>query len=150
MFVRQCKSAAGVVRTTTFALLALGIGAMALLAGDANAAPLAVAKGTISQQGAQGGDVTLVRDQCGRGRRFSNSRQRCVAEFDRGPPECPRGMRFSNSRQACVERGGGGDPGAAVLNSIINQAIGNSGRRDRDGCGRGMRFSNSRQRCVPN
>ena len=88
---------------------------------DANAAPLTFAKGVIAQ--VQDSNLTLVRDGCG------------------------RGMRFSNRRQACVPQGGGGvDPGAAIVHGIIQGVVGSGGRGD--GCPRGMRFSNSRQACV--
>jgi hypothetical protein len=151
MFFR--KKATRAARTMTFAALALAVGAMVLIADSAGAAPLGLGKGAINQSSALEGDVTLVRDGCGRGMRFSNRRQVCVEDFDRGPPVvvapgCPRGMRFSNSRGRCVPAGGGVDPGVAIIQGIIGGAV-NSGRRG-DGCGPGMRFSNSRQRCVPN
>jgi len=116
--------------TTAAASLALMIaigGSFASLTSEANAMPLAPAKNAITQSGAQDSDVTLVRDGCGRGMRFSNSRQRCVE--DGGPRR---------------------DEPARVINRIINQSVGGGAGRRGDGCGRGMRFSNSRQRCVPN
>lgn len=138
-------------RASKFATLALlaAIGSLFVLpAGDASAAPPAFANSAIAQ--ATHSDLTLVRDGCGRGMRFSNRRQTCVEDFGGGGPRvvepgCPRGMRFSNSRGHCVEMGGGGggDPGAAIMNGIVNGLIGN-------GCQQGWRFSNSRQRCVPN
>jgi len=144
----------GTVTRASLALI-IAIGAAFLLhAGRADAAPLGLAKSAIVQSGAQDSDLTLVRDGCGRGMRFSNSRQRCVEDFNGGggryvEPGCPRGMRFSNSRQACVPLGGGVDPGVAIIQGIIGGAV-NSGRGRGDGCGPGFRFSNSRQRCVPN
>ena len=102
-------------------MIAIG-GALALLGGGANAAPVTFAKGAIVQT--QGSDLTLVRDGCG------------------------RGMRFSNSRQACVPQGGGGrvyvDPGAAIVQGIIGGAI----EATRPGCPRGTRWSNRRGACV--
>jgi hypothetical protein len=92
-----------------------------MLAGPADAAPLTSSKSAISQSD----DVlTLVRDGCG------------------------RGMRFSNRRQACVPEGGGVDPGTAIIQGIIGGVVGSGGPRRGDGCPRGMRFSNSRQACV--
>lgn len=109
-----------------FAVAAAGLSA--LVSSDAVAAPLAVAKPAAVES-----HTLLVRDGCGRGMRFSNSRQACVEDFGegrgdygegprgygdrpRGPgygdgyrdaprvmvPDCGRGMRYSNSRQACV------------------------------------------------
>jgi len=113
------------LRASTVALmLALG-SSFAPTAGDANAAPLTFAKGAIAQ--VQDGNLTLVRDGCG------------------------RGMRFSNRRQACVPQGGGGvDPGAVIMQGVIQGLVGSGGGgvRRGDGCPRGMRFSNSRQACV--
>lgn len=138
------------LRASGFAMLALMFaiaGSFALPAGDASAAPLAFAKGVISQ--AQDSDLVLIRDGCGRGMRFSNRRQTCVEDFNSGPrfvePGCPRGMRFSNSRGHCVPMGGV-DPGAAIVNGVINGLIGGGGHPN---CGPGFRFSNSRGRCVP-
>jgi hypothetical protein len=99
--------------------LVLAVGAFALLAGPADAAPLTSSKSAISQSDET--VLTLVRDGCG------------------------RGMRFSNRRQACVPQGGGVDPGTAIIQGIIGGVV-NAPR----GCGRGMRWSNSRGRCVFN
>ena len=109
------------LRASAVALMLAFGSSFAPTAGDANAAPLTFAKGVIAQ--VQDSNLTLVRDGCG------------------------RGMRFSNRRQTCVPQGGGVDPGAAVVHGIIQGVIGNGGRRG-DGCPRGMRFSNSRQACV--
>lgn len=108
----------------SFAVASAGLAA---LGNDAVAAPLVVAKPASIES------LTLpVRDGCGRGMRFSNSRQTCVEDFGEGggyvegpraygdrprgdgyrdgyrdvprivAPDCGRGMRYSNSRQACV------------------------------------------------
>jgi hypothetical protein len=106
-----------------FLVLAAAIGGL-LLAGDAGAVPLAGARHGI----AASGDVTLVRDGCGRGFRWSNSRQACVPEF-RGPPGCPPGFRWSDYRQTCVP-----------LERIAPVV---------PACPPGFRWSNSRQTCVP-
>lgn len=117
-------------RTTTFASLALALavgGAALLLANNAHALPLV--GGATAIQGAQDSDVTLVRDGCGRGMRFSNNRGRCVRDGD--------GRR--------------GDQVDRQINRMINRAIGGGSARhhDRD-CGRGFHFSNRRGRCVRN
>src|SRR5436190_1617322 len=110
----------------TRASLALTVaisGSAVLLASAANAAPLALAKSAITQ--VDDSDVTLVRDGCG------------------------RGMRYSNRRGGCVPIDGGGpgpDPAAAIIGGVINQAIGSGRPR---GCGRGMRWSDRRGGCVP-
>jgi hypothetical protein len=106
----------------TLQALIIAIAAVFLLAGGADAAPLGLGTSAAIQSDAQEGDVTLVRDGCGRGMRYSNRRGGCVP-IDRGP-----------------------DPAAAIIGGVINQAI--SPRRG-DGCPRGWRFSNSRGRCVP-
>jgi hypothetical protein len=99
----------------------VAIVAMALLSsGSAGALPVV----SVESVAAIESNVLLVRDGCGRGMRFSNRLQACVADFDRGGPpppryygerdyyrgppprviipQCPPGQRFSNSRQACV------------------------------------------------
>ena len=108
------------VATTVLASLAVMIALGAtLLAGNASAAPIAPATSAIAQCGtAQDSDVTLVRDGCGRGMRFSTRRQGCVPE-------------------------GNVDPGAAIVNGIIGGVVGVP-----RGCPRGMRWSNGRGRCV--
>jgi hypothetical protein len=99
-------------------------GLAALLAVDAGAMPLAPGLHNLGS-----GDITLVRDGCGPGLRWSNSRQRCVPD-DGGagfaPPGCPPGFRFSESRGRCVPF-----------------------ERARPLCPPGTRFSEYRQRCVP-
>jgi len=127
-------------------LLALAFSASGLMfASGANAGPLTAAKGAVSQAAQQDSDVRLVRDGCGRGMRFSNRFQTCVEEGGGGPrfvePGCPPGTRFSERRQTCVEMGGV-DPGAAIVNGIINGVVGGGG------CPPGTRWSNGRGRCV--
>ena len=112
----------GLIVSAAVAVVIAICGSFAPLA--ANAAPLGAMKSAITQSVAQDSDVTLVRDGCG------------------------RGMRFSNRRQACVPIGGGVDPGVVIMQGIIQGVVGSGGRRG-DGCPRGMRFSNSRQACVP-
>ena len=99
-------------------MVAIG-GLSVMLAGGASAAPLGLANSAIAQSIVQDSDLTLVRDGCGRGMRYSNRRQACVPDFDRGPPVvvvprfveppvrfvprgCPPGSRWSNSRGRCV------------------------------------------------
>lgn len=127
--------------TTMLALLAFAAAMTGLSAPDANALPLALAKS------ADVGQVTvMVRDGCGRGMRFSNSRQTCVEAFDdrrqfRDEPrrvfrdECGRGQRFSNSRQRCVwieERRhvDDGEVAAGVALGVLGAIIGSSGNND--------------------
>ena len=139
----------GAIASAALAMVIAIGGSFQPFAIEANAAAL-MTKGAITQSATQDSDLLLVRDGCGRGMRFSNSRQRCVEDFGGGPrvePGCPRGMRFSNSRGRCVEMGGGVDPGAAVIQGIIGGVLGAGAPR---GCGRGMRWSNSRGRCVFN
>ena len=97
----------------------VAIAATALLSsGSAGALPVV----SVESVAAIESNMLLVRDGCGRGMRFSNRLQACVADYDRGPPryygerdyyrggppprviipQCPPGQRFSNSRQACV------------------------------------------------
>jgi hypothetical protein len=96
------------LKTLTFAV---ALGAMtALFSAGASALP---ATPVLTQDA--GIDVTLVRDGCGRGQRFSSSRGRCVdsdrgfrgrdRDFRRGRSsrdDCRRGWRFSNRRGRCV------------------------------------------------
>ncbi len=97
-------------------------GLVALLAFDAGAMPLAPGHLNFGTS-----DLTLVRDGCGPGFRFSNGRQRCVPDDDRaGPPVCPAGFRFSEGRGRCVP---------------IERAL--------PACPPGFRFSEFRQRCMP-
>jgi hypothetical protein len=145
MMIQKCRTAlrAAIIVTSAAIALAVGIGGT-LLPNSAEAMPIALADRTAVES-----NVTLARDGCGRGMRFSNSRQACVEDFQGGPQvapgECPRGMRFSNNRGGCVPVGGV-DPGAAIINGVINGVVnGNRG----DGCGRGMRFSNRLGQCVP-
>ena len=68
----------------------------ALLAFDVGAAPVSTAK-----LGLETGMMTPVRDDCGRGRRWSNSRQRCVRTSE-SRENCERGFVWSNSRGRCM------------------------------------------------
>ena len=145
MSMQECRKAlrAALIVTSAAVALAVGIGAT-LLPDNAEAMPLALANKTAVES-----NMTLARDGCGRGMRFSNSRQTCVEDFQGGPQvapgQCPRGMRYSNNRGACVPVGGV-DPGTAIINGVINGVVnGNRG----DGCGRGMRYSNRLGQCVP-
>jgi hypothetical protein len=71
-----------------------------LLIGSAASMPLAQGKTPIIQSS----DITLVRDNCGRGMRYSNSQGRCVAQRDavRSGRGCGPGWRWSNGRGRCV------------------------------------------------
>jgi hypothetical protein len=134
------------------ALIVAIVGTFLLATGSADAAPLALGKGAIVQSDALESDVTLVRDGCGRGMRWSQRRQACVEDFGGGPPPvvvqpaCRPGWRWSNSRGGCVPMGGGPDPAAAIVQGVINNAIGAGRPR---GCGPGMRWSDRRGGCVP-
>ena len=102
--------------------VAAAVGALgALVAVEAGAMPLSPV-----QHGFGSNDLTLVRDGCGRGFRFSERRQRCVPDEDREVGVCPRGFRWSDGRQRCVPE-----------------------VRVQEGCPPGYRFSESRQACVP-
>ena len=99
------------------ATLTVAIAAMsALFALDASALPLAAAK----QQAAVESQLTLVRDGCGRGMRFSNHRQSCVEDFQSQPQirviraECPHGWHFSNRERGCVRN----NPVRVLLNAL--------------------------------
>jgi hypothetical protein len=92
--------------------------AAGLFAGSANAMPLS--QSATVQSALQDSDVTLVRDGCGRGMRWSHRRQSCVPQGGPGivvaPPViiprvvapivrgCPPGWRWSNGRGRCVPR----------------------------------------------
>jgi hypothetical protein len=54
--------------------------------------------GVVKSQPA-GSNMTLVRDECGRGRHFSERSGRCVEDFS----ECGRGRHFSERRGRCVD-----------------------------------------------
>lgn len=135
------------------ALLAAGlILTIGIVAQPAAAAPLA-------PSAALSGDslITQVRDGCGPGLRFSNSRQMCVEDFGgrrdfRGDDRrgdfrdgCGRGMRFSNNRGRCVpldEGRRGRDDGAAaaaaavgVIGAVIGAAAANDRQQGRRGDG---------------
>jgi hypothetical protein len=109
--------------TSTMVRLAavVAVGAFAMLAAPADAAPLTSSKSAISQSD---DSVTLVRDGCGRGMRYSNRRGGCVPDGDgRGP--------------------GYVDPGAAIIGGIVQGVIGAP-----RGCPPGTRWSNRRGTCV--
>jgi hypothetical protein len=103
--------------------LLVAAGGTFLLAGGAGAAPLALGKSAAVQSSADAGDVILVRDGCGRGLRWSNSRQRCVVADVGGPP----GVVVA--------------PGVVVTSPVVVPR----GRV----CGYGLRWSNGLGRCVP-
>ena len=111
-------------------IVAIAMGAMmgamtAILPATATAMPLAPA--SQMNAAAQAGDngLTLVRDNCGRGRHFSNRRNRCVSDDNfRGPQrnfrrdDCRRGWHFSQRRGRCVRgrsEGPRNDDAAAAL-----------------------------------
>lgn len=117
----------------TLALTA-ALGALTTLTiSDARAMPLAPATSFATDS-----DVTLVRDGCGRGMRFSNRRQACVPDYNGGGP------RYYDGGRPTYYRGGGGpgpyrgsgyrDDGgaaaaAAVTGAIIGIAVGASANR---------------------
>lgn len=133
--------------TALLASLALAVTIVAsslLSASDAKASQLGLAAHAVIEAG--DANVTLVRDGCGRGMRFSNRLQACVEDGPRYvAPGCPAGTRFSERRQACVAIGQP-DPGAAIVNGIINGVIQSTAPR---GCPPGYRWSNGRGACVP-
>jgi hypothetical protein len=128
----------------------------------AQAAPLTPGKGLAVET-----HVLQVRDGCGPGMRYSERRDACVEDFDRGPrgyddrgpppvydrrpppppeyyrgdarpmPDCGRGMRFSNSRQACVpieerveSRGDADVAAGALVGGAVGAIIGSAIRND--------------------
>jgi hypothetical protein len=103
-------------------------GLSALICSDAVAAPLAAAMPAGVES-----PTLQVRDGCGRGMRFSNSRQACVEDFGEG-----RGGGYDEGPRRYGDRPRGDGEGRGY------------GYRDapRPDCGPGMRFSNSRQACV--
>jgi hypothetical protein len=116
---------------------------------EANAAPLASAA---AQTIAPDSDVTMVRDGCGRGMRYSPRFRACVEDRPRVmvvPAGCPRGYRFSERRQACVPMGGGVDPAAAIIGGVAAGIIGAATAPRGRGCGPGLRWSDRRGACVP-
>ena len=110
------------------AALAAAVGAFAMLAGPANAAPLGSATSAISQS--DDGALTFVADGCGRGWRWSNSRGRCVPMGGGGPGYGP----------------GYVDPGAAIVGGIVGGIV--QGVTRPAGCPPGTRWSNRRGGCV--
>jgi hypothetical protein len=148
--MKSRKISAGLASAVLAVMFAIG---GLFVSAEANASPLAAMKGAITEAAPE--DVTLVRDGCGRGMRFSNSRQRCVEDFRGGgqrvivvPRGCPRGTRFSDRRQACVPVGGGVDPAAAIIGGVVQGIISSGAPRGR-GCGPGLRWSDRRGACVP-
>jgi hypothetical protein len=100
----------------------LAIGGL-FVSAEAKASPLAAMKSAITEAAPE--SVTLVRDGCG------------------------RGMRWSNRRQACVPQGGGYvDPGAAIVGGIA-AGIAGAVIAPRPRCGPGWRWSDRRGACVP-
>jgi len=80
-----------------------------LLVGSADSMPVTQCITTITQDS----DVTLVRDGCGRGMRYSERRGRCVEQRDADPIRpfirelvrpigCSPGYRWSERRERCV------------------------------------------------
>lgn len=100
----------------------------------AEAAPLSAAATALAAPATLDSHVLQVRDGCGRGRRYSNRRDRCVEDFDdrRGPP---------------VRRGQPVDPGVAIMQGVIGGMV---APRGRPGCPRNMRWSDRRNACVYN
>jgi hypothetical protein len=80
----------------TLALTA-AIGLSTLLVSNAGASPLSLA----GQAAPQIETTTLVRDNCGPGRRWSNSRGRCT-RTGASRAMCPRGAVWSNRRGRCI------------------------------------------------
>ncbi len=148
--------------STTRRLLTGAVALMGVTLTGAQAAPLAPGKGHVAQT-----HVLQVRDGCGPGMRYSERRDACVEDFDRGPrgyddrgpppvydrrpppppeyyrgdarpmPDCGRGMRFSNSRQACVpiegrvdNRGDADVAAGALVGGAVGAIIGSAIRND--------------------
>ena len=128
--------------------LTMAVGAMlALFAVDAKALPLAPTTPKVAES-----TVTLVRDDCGRGRHFSRSRGHCVSDDRVRRDDCGPGGHFSPSRGHCVPNarvrrddcGPGGHFSPSRGHCVPN------GQARRDDCGPGGHFSQSRGHCVPN
>lgn len=82
--------------------LTIAIGAASVLvAADARALPLAPAQPAAATESG----ITLVRDGCGRGMRYSNRRGGCVPQYDRGPRYYDR--RPSNDAAAAAAAAAG-------------------------------------------
>jgi hypothetical protein len=82
------------LKTLTLTIAACALSA--LLAADAGALPAAPAQSA----GIEDSDVTLVRQGCGRGWRYSEMRGRCVP--DRGSQiNCPPGFHWSIRYKRC-------------------------------------------------
>jgi hypothetical protein len=143
---------------TRLALAATTIGLFGLAAPAANASPLAVSKSPAVES-----LTVMVRDGCGRGMRFSHSRDTCVEQFDDRRRfreervfrnECRRGQRFSNRRQRCVwideDRRGevdGGAVAAGVALGVLGAVLGsgNNGNHGHRGGGNKQMNQNNNQ-----
>ncbi len=126
--------------------LTMAVGAMlALFAVDAKALPLAPTTPKVAES-----TVTLVRDDCGRGRHFSRSRGHCVSDDRVRRDDCGPGGHFSPSRGHCVPNGQArrDDCGPGGHFSQSRGHCVPNGRAFRDDCGPGRRFSQSRGHCV--
>ena len=117
------------LKTLTFTVAA-GLMA-ALFTINANALPV-----TPAQQMTAESNVTLVRDDCGRGRHFSRSRGHCVDDFERRREireDCGRGWHFSNSRGRCVRNDGfRADNDDAAAAAVFGAILGGAARANRD------------------
>lgn len=122
-----------ITRATLALTIAIG-GFSLLISGSANARPLGSATSAIAQDAHDNGFM-LVRDGCGRGMRFSNSRGRCV-------PQSGGGYGGGGYGYGGGGYGGGGYGGGHRFYS--------GGRRggSHNGCPPGMRFSHRMGHCV--
>ncbi|MDB5653495.1 MAG: hypothetical protein JWQ94_1108 [Tardiphaga sp.] len=114
-----------------FSVAAIVMFGAIVLADSAQAGPMPLAHGAVMES-----PLLQVRDGCGQGMRYSERREGCVEDFDRGPPGYDRGPPPPPfDRRPPPEYGRGPD------------------YRDQRGpempdCGRGMRYSNRLQGCV--
>jgi hypothetical protein len=114
--------------------LAMACAVVGFLTTGAQAAPLSMQSTTVASE------IIQVRDGCGQGMRYSERRDACVEDFDRGPrgyddrrpPPPPSGY----DRRPPQDYGRGPDYRGEQRGPMMPD------------CGRGMRFSNSRQACV--
>lgn len=100
------------LKTITITVTAAAVSA--LLTVGASAAPLAPAK----QFGIES-NITLVRDGCGRGMRYSNSRDRCVEKFSRGSRHFDRGSRWSDRGRHQRHYRNDEDIGSAIVHGLF-------------------------------
>lgn len=113
------------------------VGAVALSLTGAQAAPLLPGKGvTVASH------VLQVRDGCGPGMRYSERRDACVEDFDRGS----RGYDDRGPPPMYDRRP---PPPEYDRRPPPPPEYYRGDARPMPDCGRGMRFSNSRQACVP-